>query len=60
MMAELYAEAVRFRVCGAKAPTHAKLVSYLERLTPKEQLAAVCRQLRARSALWRADPPIRE
>ena len=28
--------------------------------TPAEQLAAVCRQLRGRDAMWHADPPIRD
>lgn len=57
-VAELHYEAVHHLVCGAKVPTHAKLVTALERVSPTEQLASVCRQLRARNALWRADPPV--
>lgn len=57
-VAELHAEAVLARLCGPKAPTHARLVAMMERLSPAEQMAAVCRQLRKRNALWRADPPI--
>lgn len=58
-VAELHAEAVRRGLWNGKAPSHARLVALLERLGPAEQIAAVCRQLRARDALWRADPPIR-
>lgn len=55
-VAELHDEAVRRRLWSGKAPTHAKLVKLLERLDLAEQTEAVCRQLRARAALWRADP----
>lgn len=58
-VAELHDEAVRRRLWSGKAPSHAKLVRLLERLDPGEQIQAVCRQLRGRSALWRADPPVR-
>jgi hypothetical protein len=54
-----YAEAVRHRVWQGKYGTSAKLVSALLKLSHHEQVAAVCRQLRGRDALWRADPPIR-
>lgn len=59
-VSELCAEASRARVMqiGARAPSHATLVKAMLALTPEEQIAAVCRQLRARDALWRADPPI--
>lgn len=56
---ELLAEALRHRLAQIRSGwTHAKLVKLLMRLDPEEQTAAVCRQLRARSAFWRADPPI--
>lgn len=56
---ELRDEAVRFRLPFGKRDTHAKLVkNLLARLTAAEQIEAVCRQLRARNALWRADPPV--
>lgn len=46
---------------GSRTPTHAQLVkSLLADLEPQDRLAGVCRQLRARDALWRADPPIRD
>jgi hypothetical protein len=58
-VAELRAEATRARLWqGKKPPTHKRLVELMKTLSPEEQLAAVCRQLRARQALWRADPPI--
>lgn len=58
-VAELHDEAVRRRLWSGKAPTHAKLVKLLERnLSGQEQIEAVCRQLRARDALWRADPVV--
>jgi len=58
-VAELHDEAVRRRLWSGKAPTHAKLTALLERsLNRSEQIEAVCRQLRAREALWRADPRI--
>jgi hypothetical protein len=59
-VAELHAEAVRARLWRGNAGTHAALVRIMLRLDPAEQLAAVCRQLRGRDALWRADPPIWE
>jgi hypothetical protein len=62
-VSELAAEAARARVMtirSSKPPSHAALVKAMLKLTPAEQLAAVCRQLRARNAFWRADPPIVE
>jgi hypothetical protein len=41
-----------------KGGMHARLVEAMLRLGPAERLAAVCRQMRARDALWRADPPV--
>lgn len=59
-VAELASECAIFRLgnAGPRA-THASLVKSLMRLTTDEQIAAVCRQLRGRDALWRADPPVR-
>jgi hypothetical protein len=58
-VAELAAEASRARVVqGRSKQTHRALVAAMLRLTWPEQLAAVCRQLRARQAFWRADPPV--
>ena len=63
-VAELLAEARRFRVVTdnrKKPPSHAWLVGAMTRLMSSgEQMQAVCRQLRARNAMWRADPPIIE
>ena len=44
---------------GGKPLAHAALVNRLLALPETEQRAAVCRQLRARDAMWRADPPIK-
>lgn len=60
-VAELTAEARRASVWQgnpSRPPTHAALVRAMLKLTAGEQMAAVCRQLRARDALWRADPPV--
>lgn len=57
-VAELHAEAVACRVWSAKPGTHAAMVKRLIQLPEAEQVAAVCRQLRRRDAVWRADPPI--
>ncbi len=60
-VAELRDEAHRHGVpCTAKS-THRHLVTALaERLSAAERIRAVCRQLRSRDALWRADPPVKE
>lgn len=58
---ELLAEATASRLIqrrSSKPPSHRVLIDFMLRLDPAEQLAAVCRQLRARTALWRADPPV--
>lgn len=58
-VAELAAEARRHRLLQdtrKKTPNHNALVAMLLTLTPEEQLASVCRQLRGRDAFWRADP----
>lgn len=59
---ELAEEAGRMRVMnvGKKRPSHGKLVKALMGLSVEEQTKSVCRQLRARDAMWKADPPIRE
>lgn len=60
-VAELAAEARRHRLLQdtrKKSPNHNALVSMLLTLTPEEQLASVCRQLRSRDAFWRADPVV--
>lgn len=44
---------------GSKPPTHASLMKRLAALPDAERTALVCRELRGRDALWRADPPIR-
>lgn len=60
-VAELHAEASRARVIrGAARRSHGALVAAMLTLTWPEHLAAVCRQIRARNAFWRADPPIVE
>lgn len=63
-VAELTEEAVAARVISpprSKPWTHKALVArVLAVMTEAEMLAAVCRQLRARKAEWRADPPIWE
>jgi hypothetical protein len=59
---ELWNEATRHalvQTSSAKPGTHAFLVDKLLKLTPDEQMRSVCRQLRARKAYWRADPPIK-
>ena len=43
---------------GTRAPPHITLVRAMAALPPRERDALVCRELRARKALWRADPPI--
>lgn len=58
---ELYQEATRARVIqsGRKTrPSHAALVERMKDLPADMITEAVCRQLRGRDALWRADPPI--
>lgn len=59
-VAELADEARRARLlAGGRPPTHANLVALLiDKLSSAEITTAVCRQLRARQAFWRADPPI--
>lgn len=62
-VAELAAEATRSRLiqCApSKPPTHSRLVEAVLKLTPGEQMEVVCRQLRGREMMWRADPPVRE
>lgn len=59
-VAELHAEALVRRVWTAKPGTHAAMTRALLLLTYPEQVASVCRQLRRRDAVWRADPPIVE
>lgn len=57
-VAELDAEAARHRVgVSSRKATHQKLVEALLTLTPAEQLAAVCRRLRRRDTMFRADAP---
>lgn len=57
---ELYAEAQNYNLQPGSRATHRWLVEAMaKRLTKKEQITAVCRQLRARDAFWRADPAIR-
>lgn len=59
---ELDAEARRSSLVqgrGSRPQSHASLITKMLRLTWDEQIVAVCRQLRAREAFWRADPPIR-
>ena len=58
---ELFDEAKRYGLIQGKPRlTHANLVKRLLRLSYDEQIVAVCRQLRARNAFWRADSPIAE
>lgn len=57
-VAELAEEAARFKLGMPKRSTHDKLIKAMLKLDPADQMAAVCRQLRARSFGWRADPPI--
>ncbi|MEY3773970.1 MAG: Caulobacter phage Sansa [Verrucomicrobiota bacterium] len=59
-VAELRSEAIRHRVWQGKDGTHAALLKALLKTTPAEQLSSVCRQLRRRETLFRADPPSRE
>lgn len=57
--AELVDEAIRFRLIQSRSGwTIIKMLAILKKLTPEEQMAAVCRQLRGRDAFWRADPPL--
>lgn len=59
-VAELHLECERAGLWQSKRPpTHTKLVQMMQKLSPEEQLKVVCRRLRGRDALWRADPPIR-
>lgn len=58
---ELWNEASRHRLVmtpSSRPGTHGFLVNKMLKLDPHEQMASVCRQLRARQAQWRADPPI--
>ena len=55
---ELQEEATTARVWQGKPGTHAALLRAMLKLGPDEQLRAVCRQLRRRNALWRADEAI--
>jgi hypothetical protein len=58
-VAELADEARHHRLIQGRAnPVHSRLIEMMEKLTPAEQMASVCRQLRARQTLFRADPPI--
>lgn len=59
-VAELRAEAVRHRVWQGKGGTHSALLQALLRLPAADQLASVCRQLRSRETMFRADPAIIE
>lgn len=58
-VAELRAEAVRHRVWQGKDGTHAALLKAMLRTSPSDQISSVCRQLRGRETLFRADPPLR-
>jgi len=51
--------AAALRIGGARPGTHASLAKRLAALPPAERDALVCRALRGRDALWRADPPVR-
>lgn len=56
---ELCDEALRHRIKFTKATNHTTLVSDMaERMVANDIRRAVCRQLRAREARWRADPAI--
>lgn len=56
---ELVSACDRHRVARGKKPTRAAMIkALLERLEPEEIMPAVCHELRARDALWRADPPL--
>lgn len=57
-VAELRAEAGLRGLSPTQKMGHAALVKLLLRLPAEERMEAVCRQLRARDALWRADPPV--
>jgi hypothetical protein len=60
-VAELRAEAQHAGLIqGGKPPTHSKLVGMMLKLPVEDQIAAVCRQLRAREAFWRSDPPVND
>jgi len=57
-VAELTSAAVRARLYqpGKKPPTHTFLTSLWQQQDATERTAAICAQLRARDAFWRADP----
>lgn len=59
-VAELTAAAVAARLYqpGRKPPTHTFLTSLWQQQDAAERTAAICAQLRARDAFWRADPVI--
>lgn len=62
-VAELAAEAQRHSLwqgASSKPPAHERLVKLMMKLSPVERLRSVCRQLRMRDAMWRADPPLSE
>lgn len=57
---ELWAEASRHQIVqGGRKWTRGRIIdALLGRLSFEEQVAAVCRQLRRRDTLYRADPPV--
>lgn len=55
---ELLFETGHAKVFQGKRANHNQLVTAMLMLSPEERLRAVCRQLRARNFMWRADPPI--
>lgn len=58
-VAELRAISERKRVPHGKRATHAAMIRELAQVLSAEEVTAeVCRELRARDCLWRADPPI--
>lgn len=57
-VAELRQVAAWAKIGVGPATPHAALVKSLRLLDPDQRRALVCRALRARSALWRADQPI--
>lgn len=60
-VAELADEARRhllWQGAASKPPAHDRLVKLMMKLTAAERMRSVCRQLRMRDAMWRADPPL--
>ncbi len=58
-VAELQAEAGRRRVSVGARASHAKLVEAMAILSADEKLESVCRQLRGRETMFRADAPVK-